>query len=325
MREIDFLHVANIPEPPDGHALAACTVSHDGAGLFLFVDEQSLSHLFARYEEQDGASFPETTTSEGAAAQFVEMTPDATTRIDLSGIDVTFPMIDRLPDGRILVVGARAERHEDGTHDLNGQVFASDGQAVGRILLGDGISRLACDGQGRIWVSYFDEGVYGNLGWGGTDQPAPVGASGLACFDSDGRVLWEFAADGADGEPRYIDDCYAMNVSRDRVWIYYYSDFDLCQIDTDFRCRFHRTDLEGCHGLAVDGSSVLLTGQYGDDPNVGYLGTIEDGLLADVRKARFAIPALQTRERIQFLGRGSTLNLFHNGKWLQHDMALHSA
>lgn len=231
MSEIQFLHIADIPEPPDGYALAASSVSNGGAGLFLFVDEQKLSQVFARYEDPDGASFPETRVAESADAQFVEVTSNAVTRTDLRGIDLAFPMIDSLPDGQILVAGARAERHEDGTCDLNGQVFAPNGSLSRRFLLGDGIARLACDGHGRIWVSYFDEGVYGNLGWGDADEPAPFGAAGLACFDGDGRVLWKFAADGADGEQRYIDDCYAMNVGNDEVWIYYYSDFDLCEID----------------------------------------------------------------------------------------------
>jgi len=322
MSEIQFLHIADIPEPPDGYTLAASSVSNAGTGLFLFVDEQKMSQIIARYEDAGGASFPETKVSDGAAAQFVEVAENTVMRTALSGIDVTFPMIDRFPDGRILVAGSRAAHHGDGTYDLNGMVFAPDGRHSRRILLGDGIAKLACDGHGRIWVSYFDEGVYGNLGWGGTDEAAPIGASGLVSFDGDGRVFWEFAAVGADGVPRYIDDCYAINVGTERVWIYYYSDFDLCEIDGAFHCRLVGTELEGCHGLAIHGTGVLLTGQYGDDLDVGYLGTISDGRLTDIRRVRLAIPGLEPEEHVQFIGRGSTLNLFHRGKWFQHDMAL---
>ena len=40
---------------------------------------------------------------------------------------------------------------------------------------------MQVDSLGRIWVSYADEGVYGNFGWG-QPGPPPVGAAGLVCF-----------------------------------------------------------------------------------------------------------------------------------------------
>ncbi|MFI7578403.1 hypothetical protein [Micromonospora sp. NPDC049497] len=60
---------------------------------------------------------------------------------------------------------------------------------------------------GKLWVGYFDEGVYGNFGWGGPG-PAPIGATGIARFTETLHPEWHFPTD--DLSP--IDDCYALNV-----------------------------------------------------------------------------------------------------------------
>lgn len=325
MTEATFLHIADFPEAPDGYTLATSSVSNAGTGLFLFVEAAKAEKVFATFGEPDGATFPETGMSEDAGALLIEIAPESVRRTDLSGINVTFPLIDKFPNGQILVVGGRAARYEDGSHDLNGLVFGPDGRLIRRMLLGDGIAKVACDGLGRIWASYFDEGVYGNSGWSMDESSTPIGAAGLVCFDDEGNVLWEFDVADPNGERHYIDDCYAINVKDDKVCIFYYSDFDLCEIDGDFRGRYCRTDLEGCSGLAAHGNQVLLTGQYSDGPDTGYLGTRSDGRLVDVRRIHLDIPGIDDNDRIGFIGRGPTLNVFHRNKWFQHDMALITA
>ncbi len=68
---------------------------------------------------------------------------------------------------------ARAELRKDGTYDLNGRVFGPDGALRREFLLGDGIQDVQTTAEGDIWVSRFDEGVYGNLGWGGRGDDPP--------------------------------------------------------------------------------------------------------------------------------------------------------
>ena len=325
MHKARFLHIADIPIAPDGFTLASNAVSNDGTGLFLYVDADRIEDVFATQGEPGGPIFPRTKTPEEVSAQLIEVVADTVTSTPLSGINVTFPFVDRFPDGRILVAGGRTQRYLDGSHDLNGLVFGPDGQLIRRILLGDGIENVACDSRGRIWASYFDEGIGGNFGWGEEHGRAPVGRSGLVCFDEAGRILWTFDSTEYEGEPRWIMDCYAMNVAGDCVSIFFYTDFDICQIDGGFRRDYCETELEGCSALAMHGNQVLLTGQYGDPPDTGYLGTMSDGSLTDVEQIEFEIPAIEPDERVRFLGRGSTLNVFHRGRWLQHDMALHRA
>ena len=37
----------------------------------------------------------------------------------------------------------------------------------------------------QVWVGYFDEGIYGNYGWGRAESEEPVGAYGIVRFSSD--------------------------------------------------------------------------------------------------------------------------------------------
>lgn len=320
MLEAEFLPIADIPEAPGGFALAASSVSSDGTGLFLYVEADKVDGVFGTYTDQGGATFPNTKTPESVVGRLIEISDGTSIETPLNGIDVTFPFVDRFPDGRILVAGRRASRYEDGTFDLNGLVFTPDGELDRRFALGDGIEQVSCDGLGRIWVSYFDEGVFGNYGWGNE----PIGGHGLVCFGADGTILWEFEATNHRGDARYISDCYALNVKDDQAWAFYYADFDICAIDRDFKPSVYGTALEGCHGLAVLGSQVLLPSQYTDPPDAGYLGTLADGRLQDVQKVRMLFPDTYRVERPHLHGRGSTLNLFHEDRWYQYDMALHS-
>ena len=87
--------------------------------------------------------------------------------------------------------------------------------------LGDAINDIQTTPNGQIWVSYFDEGVFG-LG---------IGRSGVVCFNSDGTQAFKFdELSQAEGLP-FIDDCYGMNVTKDGdVWLNYYSDFPLIHL-----------------------------------------------------------------------------------------------
>ena len=84
-------------------------------------------------------------------------------------------------------------------------------------MLGDGIGQVAATSDGDVWAGYFDEGVYGNYGWGDPGGEAPVGACGLVRFTPDLQLDWRFPSHvqqpwGA------ISDCYALNVGDTDVW-----------------------------------------------------------------------------------------------------------
>jgi len=103
------------------------------------------------------------------------------------------------------------------------------GELKREFVFGDGISDAQATSTGYIWTGYFDEGVYGNFGWGdwnnetGYSSP-PIGSCGLICWDAQtGNRLYRYGGD--------VSDMYAMNcISDDELWIYYYTAFPLARL-----------------------------------------------------------------------------------------------
>lgn len=89
------------------------------------------------------------------------------------------------------------------------------------VEIGDAIESIQTTTDGRIWVSYFDEGVFGN----------GIGRQGLVCFDSSGKNLFKYADFAEQNHLPMICDCYALNVDmRGDVWLNYYTDFPLVRL-----------------------------------------------------------------------------------------------
>jgi hypothetical protein len=97
-------------------------------------------------------------------------------------------------------------------------IYDEHGQVRGEMDLGDANEDLQTTSDGRIWVSYFDEGVFG----GG------IGSAGMVCFDETGTPIFKYAEFAERHNLPPIFDCYAMNVvNGDEVWLSYYSAFPL--------------------------------------------------------------------------------------------------
>ncbi|MBM7579120.1 hypothetical protein [Jeotgalibacillus terrae] len=125
--------------------------------------------------------------------------------------DLPFPPshIDTYTDGTFLLVSGRCWRGHDWVQH-NARRCSADGECLDEFVLGDGISTLAIDDEDKIWAGYFDEGVYGNLGW---DEP--IGRSGLVAFSESGEILFR---------PKLpmIHELLSLNVDRaDSVYAYY--------------------------------------------------------------------------------------------------------
>lgn len=100
-------------------------------------------------------------------------------------------------------------------------VYDQKGRLLRTLDLGDASEDLQATQGGKIWVSYFDEGVFG----GG------IGAEGAICFDSDGLAVFRFAEFATIQGLPAIGDCYAMNVTPEGdVWLNYYTDFPLVHL-----------------------------------------------------------------------------------------------
>ena len=173
---------------------------------------------------------------------------DAVREVPIEPVIRYSPFIQPLSDGGFVIVESTVARTDD-AH--NADRYDGSGRLVAQFLLYDGIEHLLADGEDRLWVGYFDEGIFGN---------GAHAAAGLCQFDASGQALWSFVP--PEGGER-IDDCYALNVADDAVWTHYYSCYDLVRIGRDGASRRWTTPLVGAGIVARDDHRVLTVGAYG--------------------------------------------------------------
>jgi hypothetical protein len=100
-------------------------------------------------------------------------------------------------------------------------IYDKRGAVRSTLDLGDASEDLQTTADGLIWVSYFDEGVFG----------CGIGQQGLVCFNSAGEPVFKYAEFAERSDLPMICDCYAMNVDQTgAVWINYYTDFPLVRL-----------------------------------------------------------------------------------------------
>lgn len=164
-----------------------------------------------------------------------------------------FNLVQPTPDG-FLLASSRCKFDGDMTA-ANGLMCDFEGHPTRTLLLGDGIQKIHSTTAGEIWVSYFDEGVFGNLGWN-----RPIGRSGLVRFDGEGNLVYAF--DPISG-PDSIVDCYAMNVTTLKdTWCYYYTQFSIVHVSEDRVVRHWTCPVGGASEIAVWRDMVAMPSGY---------------------------------------------------------------
>jgi hypothetical protein len=288
IRSVQFEKIGTAPTLP-GFSLAASGVAGDQSLLFLFGSSEGCA------ETEGVLSHPKS----GNLKRHRLLRVDAASErlIDLPELDLSFPRVDLFPDGRVLLTGARCVSRGQTDCDLNGITFDPRTGQTNHILLGHGISDLQIDDRGRIWIAYFDEGVFGNS----------VGQAGLVCFSALGEKVWDFPADA----DYAFDDCYALNVSGEEAAIFFYSDFPVCKIGAGFQLSWWRTELQGCHAFAMSGTEIFFSSQYRESPETAHLGRLAAGEIVDVRQVRLLMPDGSARPAGRLQGRGK--HLYHFG------------
>jgi len=139
-------------------------------------------------------------------------------KIEVKNVPIIPTEADIFSDGSILLVQGRCSTDGD-TLEQNARRYNVNGQLMDTLLLGDGIRQVQIDETDTIWVSYFDEGIFGSF-----DNMEPIGADGLAAYSISGQKLW--------GAKNYnIADCYAINIANSKaVSFYYYDSYNLVQL-----------------------------------------------------------------------------------------------
>ena len=157
-----------------------------------------------------------------------------------------------MQNGEWLLVQARAI----GSEDRNGHVFDRHGRLIRSIFLDDGIEDVQTTESGEIWVSYFDEGIFG----GGR-----YSQNGLVCFGSDGTPRLAFNSEITDrfGVPD-ICDCYALNVCENGdTWTSYYTDFPIVKFrGAIFENAWTGFPRKAIRAIAARNSQLLVVPAY---------------------------------------------------------------
>jgi hypothetical protein len=296
-------------------AVVAMSVDHRGHVLLLVVDPDVAERVLARVEvPPGGASFPITRVDNPYRAVVVEHDGVQIVRtVTLAEEVLAFPRVQSLPGGEVLVVGARCWRSEAGIAERNARVYDERGQLLSEFTAGDGVKHLGVDGNGHIWVGYSDEGVFGNYGW---DEP--IGARGLVRFNEDGEITWRYRPPDDD---LWIDDCYALNVSKDEVWTCYYGAFPVARVtDEEVSLWRNRDRITGATALAAAPSRVLLAGGYLDEADRAVVVQLDDDGARELQRYVISAPNGESLAGARMIGSGPLLHVFAGTTWFVVDL-----
>lgn len=310
-----FEYRGGLQPPPGFDQLISVSVDLSGP-VALWAGAADEGEILDRAQNSGGASFPAARTSTGPQVALAAYTPGSRTPSHLTtmgALPVAHPLVQSLPDGGFLVVGARCGWRDEGP-ERNALVVEPDGTTRAEGTLGDGIAHMMIDASGTIWTGYFDEGIFGDLGWGGPGTQ-PLGAAGIVRWSLDFEKTWEYRP----VLDYRLADCYTLNVSGDEVWACPYTDFPVLQIKDDLTTLHPTKGVDGPTGLLVAGDLVAFMGAYGDGGSF-LLGSLGDGLL-NLQRGELVMPDGQPVPRRSIICRGSLAHLFVGADWFTFDLA----
>jgi hypothetical protein len=230
-------------------------VGYDGA-LYAVARRPSTEALT---EQQGGAIFPKSVLVNPADYVVLRSHRGQLRTVEVRGVPIVVSFVQPFPGG-LLLAGARCQWRPAGPEE-NVLVVDWNGRVERTFTIGDGVQDVRATPEGDVWVSYFDEGVFGNYGWN-SPGPEPIGAHGLVGFDPRGSV--RFTYDAAAAGTDWISDVYASNLDEDgALWVYFYSEFPIVRIVAG-GYRMWKLGVAGARALAVHEGRALLFGDYSE-------------------------------------------------------------
>ena len=301
---------------PDAKAsIVATSADANGNALILIANRDDQARASAKVSRGIGI-FPKSRSASDLAFSLVIQSGAGAETTELPKLNITFPYVDLFSDGGCVLVGARCSWRSKGDFDLNGALIERGAKTAKRVCFGDGIEDVGIDDADRIWISYFDEGVFGNFGW---SHPGPIGlgTGGVNCFDRAGDLLWQHNREDATD---YIDDCYAMNVSPLGVWFYFYAAFKIARVKEDFSVEYFDTPVSGSHSFVTDGHRFVFSSQYREPVTTFHATNFYKGKLVHRRKLSLVLPAGIKTDKIKMTARGDKLHVFTDKHWIVYDL-----
>ncbi|MEV0270532.1 hypothetical protein AB0H43_17260 [Hamadaea sp. NPDC050747] len=301
---------ARLHPPETDHVLVTVSVGPFGEAIALWSSASGREALTARVTEPSGASFPVTTSAHGVRARVVAYAPEPGLDLTVGDLRLAHCHVQPLPGGRVLFVAARCRLGADGA-EANAMIVTAEGQVERTGVLGDGIEHVQTTPAGKIWVGYFDEGVYGGNGWH-VGSVEPLGAAGMVRFSSRLRPEWRFA-----NGPDPIEECYALNLSGETAWSTYYSRFPIVRVDGDTVTSWPGTG-SAAQALIVDGTRCALLGGYAADRDRLLAGDLTRG---HFRAYQLILPGnRRLPSNAWVIGRGPHLHVFADTTWYRLDL-----
>lgn len=309
------LSVETLALPDAKASIVATSVDANGNALLLTANSDDQAKASAKGTRGIGI-FPKSRSASDLAFSLVVQSGAGTETTRLPAMNITFPCVDQFSDGGSLLVGARSSWRSKDDFDLNGALIERGAGTAKRVCFGDGIADVGVDCANRIWISYFDEGVFGNFGW---SHPGPtgLGAGGLNCFDRTGELLWQH---NREDSTEHIDDCYAMNVSPLGVWFYFYSAFKVARVTEDFSVEYFDTPISGSHNFVTDGQRFVFSSQYREPATTFHATNLYKGKLVHRRKLSLGLPAGIEADQIKTKARGDKLHVLTDKHWIVYDL-----
>ena len=308
-----------ILDAPDGDVLVCASVGPAGEAVAVWTAPESLEAVTSTTVSAAGARFPDPAAARPVAARITVHTPHLAAVTPVADLALAHTTVQPMPSGTFLVAGARSRWRRDGP-DRNGVLYDADGQVLCERVLGDGIGHVLATSSGQVWIGYFDEGIYGNYGWGKADTDEPVGAAGIVRFSPRLEPAWHYPRYTEVGPWDAVSDCYALNLDDVCAWACYDSDFPVVCIRDGAVTGWHN-EIKGVRALAVAGSRVALFGGYGPDHDRLALTELGTDRAQPTGQYRVVLPGGQPLPAgTQVIGRGSRLHFLAGTSWYQLDM-----
>jgi hypothetical protein len=304
----------------DGDVRICASVGPDGEAVAVWTTPESLVAVTARTVSAGGASFPDPAAARPVAARITVHTPGLAAVTRITELTLAHICVQPMPGGRFLVAAARCWWRPDGP-DSNAVLYDSDGQPLSEHVLGDGLLHVLATRTGEVWAGYFDEGIYGNYGWGQAGTPEPVGAYGIVRFSPALEPVWHYPKYTEAGPWEAISECSALNVEDTATWACYDPDYPVVRIGEGTVAGWHN-QVKGVQALAVAGSRVALFG--GDGPERDRLAVAEltAGHAHFGGRYRVVLPDGQPLPPgTQVIGRGPRLHVLTGTGWYQLDVS----
>jgi hypothetical protein len=209
-------------------------------------------------------------------------------RIELNNFNITceYPLVRWIDYNRFLIADARNDSKKDNLYILN-----TNGSIFNSFNCGDAIEDIATSKKG-IWISYFDEGVFGS----------GISTEGLVLFSYEGTPLFRYHTDLIDRPP--IIDCYAICIGNsDSIWLFPYYDFPLISLNTTKRTIDSYEVpkiLHGSNALCVRGKFAYFYDRYNSAGEL-YCWEIGKSRPQLIGKIKGSTRGLDTRESNHFI------------------------